>query len=133
MIKEYPLLVLPLSDEDGGGYVGIFPDLPGCCSDGETREEAAANAEDALRGWLSVQEERGVEIPQPFDSNLEVSELIEQLQNTVSALLSYKNSADETIDQLQAELRHALQETQWHSKVSIAAYERAKTQKLIAH
>jgi antitoxin HicB len=31
----------------GGGYIVEYPDLPGCMSDGETIEEAIANAEDA--------------------------------------------------------------------------------------
>ena len=32
--------VRPLSDEDGGGYLATFPDLPGCMADAETIEEA---------------------------------------------------------------------------------------------
>ena len=30
------MTVSPLSEEDGGGYLIEFPDLPGCMSDGET-------------------------------------------------------------------------------------------------
>ena len=37
---EYPLIVRPLSEEDGAGYLIEYPDLPGCMSDGETPEEA---------------------------------------------------------------------------------------------
>jgi predicted RNase H-like HicB family nuclease len=40
---DYPVLITPLSAEDGGGYLATVPDLPGCMSDGATREEAAHN------------------------------------------------------------------------------------------
>ncbi len=33
---EYPFEMRPLTEEEGGGWLIIFPDLPGCMSDGET-------------------------------------------------------------------------------------------------
>jgi hypothetical protein len=39
---EYPVVVEPLSGEEGGGFAAIAPDLPGCMSDGDTPEEALA-------------------------------------------------------------------------------------------
>ena len=39
-------------DEDEGGYVAYFPELPGCITMGDTIEEAAANAVDAKRTCL---------------------------------------------------------------------------------
>lgn len=41
-------------DEDEGGYVAYFPELPGCITMGDTIEEAAANAVDAKRTWLEA-------------------------------------------------------------------------------
>ena len=38
---EYPVVIEPLSKEDGGGFIATVPDLPGCMSDGTSREEAA--------------------------------------------------------------------------------------------
>ena len=38
---DYAVLIEPLSEEDGGGFVATVPDLPGCMSDGDTREAAA--------------------------------------------------------------------------------------------
>ena len=46
---DYTVVIEPLSEEDGGGFVATVPDLPGCMSDGDTREEAARNIEDAIR------------------------------------------------------------------------------------
>jgi hypothetical protein len=40
---DYPFEMRPLSEEEGGGWLISFPDLPGCASDGETPEEAIAN------------------------------------------------------------------------------------------
>ena len=37
---KYPFEIRQLSEEEGGGYLISFPDLPGCISDGETIEEA---------------------------------------------------------------------------------------------
>jgi antitoxin HicB len=51
--------VRPLSQEDGGGYLVTFPDLPGCMADGESIEEAIAEAVDAEQSWLRTHEELG--------------------------------------------------------------------------
>ena len=44
----------PLTDEEGGGWLASFPDLPGCMSDGETPEEALHNATEAEAAWLAA-------------------------------------------------------------------------------
>ena len=43
-------VVLEPSDE--GGFTAIVPSLPGCLSEGDTREEALANIRDAVRLYL---------------------------------------------------------------------------------
>ncbi len=57
--SNYPLIVEPLSDEDGNGFVAIAPDLPGCMSDGETPEEAVINVRDAILCWVEAAQEQG--------------------------------------------------------------------------
>lgn len=51
------------------GFGVFFPDLPGCTSYGKTMEEAAINAEQALRGHLLLMIEDGDHIPKqrPLD------------------------------------------------------------------
>ena len=43
-------VVLEPSEE--GGYTAIVPALPGCISEGETREDALANIQEAIRLYL---------------------------------------------------------------------------------
>ncbi len=60
---DYAVVIKPLADEDGGAFVATVPDLPGCMSDGGTREEAARNVEDAIAGWLEEARAVGRVIP----------------------------------------------------------------------
>ena len=46
-------------DEDGV-WVVECPAIPGCVSQGQTREEALENVEDAIRQCLKVRAERGL-------------------------------------------------------------------------
>jgi antitoxin HicB len=62
---KYPVVVSPLSDEDGGGFGAYVPDLPGCMSDGDTPEEAVHNAYDAIEAWIEAASELGRDIPAP--------------------------------------------------------------------
>jgi predicted RNase H-like HicB family nuclease len=66
---DYPFQVRPLTDEEGGGYLIEFPDLPGCLSDGETIEAAIANGADALRSWIETARELGDPVPPPRPSD----------------------------------------------------------------
>jgi predicted RNase H-like HicB family nuclease len=62
---EYPVLIEPLSAEDGGGFLATVPDLPGCMSDGETPEEALANVRDAVEAWIEAARALGRAVPAP--------------------------------------------------------------------
>jgi antitoxin HicB len=62
---DYPFRITPLSDDDGGGYLITFPDLPGCMSDGETPEEAIEMGRDAFKCWMAVYIEDSRVIPLP--------------------------------------------------------------------
>jgi antitoxin HicB len=63
--EAYAHIISPLSDEDGGGYLITFPDLPGCMSDGETEAEAVANGRDAFIAVVSALADMGRDIPAP--------------------------------------------------------------------
>lgn len=61
----YSVAIAPLPAEDGGGFVARVPDLPGCLSDGETPQEALANAYDAIACWIEAARELGRPVPAP--------------------------------------------------------------------
>jgi antitoxin HicB len=62
---EYPIVIEPLSKEDGGGFVATVPDLPGCMSDSESREEAARNVAGAIASWIEEAKRLGRSVPLP--------------------------------------------------------------------
>ena len=49
---EYPVIIEPLPQDDGGGFVALVPDLPGCMSDDETAQAALASVMDAVDAWI---------------------------------------------------------------------------------
>jgi antitoxin HicB len=57
--------VLIEQDEDGV-YVAEVPALPGCISQGQTREEAVENVRDAIAAYLESLEAHGDPIPPPI-------------------------------------------------------------------
>lgn len=63
--SAYKVVIEPLSEEDGGGYLATVPELPGCMSDGESRAEALRNVEDAIATWLHCARKMGGSPPHP--------------------------------------------------------------------
>jgi antitoxin HicB len=62
---EYMIVIEPLPDADGGGYLAHVPELPGCMSDGPSPEAAATNVQDAIRAWIEAAQDLGHEVPAP--------------------------------------------------------------------
>jgi predicted RNase H-like HicB family nuclease len=52
-----------LEAQEEGGYTAYVPALPGCVSQGETREEAMANIKEAIDLYLESLRERKVALP----------------------------------------------------------------------
>ena len=44
---------------EDGYVVAECPELPGCASQGRTREDALSNIREAIEGWLDVEAEAG--------------------------------------------------------------------------
>lgn len=61
----YAIIVEPLPQDEGGGFVATVPDLPGCLSDGDTPQDALTNAQDAIRAWIEAALELGRTVPPP--------------------------------------------------------------------
>lgn len=65
MKTEYPFLIRPLAEEEGGGYLIEYPDLPGCMSDGDTPEEAIKMGGEAVAAWIAAAKAEKRAIPKP--------------------------------------------------------------------
>ncbi len=49
---------------EDGFWVVECPSLPGCVSQGETRQEAIANIKEAIEAYIAVLEEDGLPVPE---------------------------------------------------------------------
>jgi predicted RNase H-like HicB family nuclease len=67
--REFEVVLEPQPE---GGFVVSVPDLPGCWTQGETREEAVANAKEAIGAYLEALEELGRPIPKPERERLTI-------------------------------------------------------------
>lgn len=62
--------VIIYSGEDGY-WVAECPSLPGCISQGATKEEAITNIKEAIDGYIAALEEDGLPVPEEhFDTLL---------------------------------------------------------------
>jgi predicted RNase H-like HicB family nuclease len=62
---EYPVIIEPLPEDEGGGFAALVPDLPSCMSDGETAEAALAAVQEAVAAWVEEATELGRPVPPP--------------------------------------------------------------------
>lgn len=60
-------------DSEYKGYVADVPSLPGCMAQGKSEEEALANVQEAIKGYLAVLEKHPHTIPSEKTHYVEVS------------------------------------------------------------
>ena len=71
MVGNETLKILVVFETGENGWeVASCPTLPGCHSQGRTRDEARANIREAIRGYVASMREHGV--PTPSESSFEV-------------------------------------------------------------
>jgi predicted RNase H-like HicB family nuclease len=58
--REFDLVIVA---EPEGGYSVFVPELPGVATQGDTIEEAHANAQETIEAYLKVMHEDGLPIP----------------------------------------------------------------------
>ena len=63
--EAYAHIIEPIPENDGGGFLITFPDLPGCMADGTTEAEAIETGRDAFLSWVSAVADMGDAIPKP--------------------------------------------------------------------
>lgn len=64
MLRTYRVI---LEHNEAGGYTVHVPILPGCISEGDTREEALANIKEAIELYIESLEEDGEPVPSEKD------------------------------------------------------------------
>ena len=62
MSRAHEFLVILTPDEDGG-FVVECPLIPGCISQGKTKEEAIANIREAIDGYITALTEDRLPVP----------------------------------------------------------------------
>ena len=65
---RYQVILVPGED---GYVVAECPSLPGCMSQGTTREEALRNIREAMELWLETEQEKGADAPVPVKIDIE--------------------------------------------------------------
>jgi antitoxin HicB len=67
---KFRIILEPYEDEKGSYFVAICPTLPGCVTQGDTREEAVENIKDAIEGYLLSLKKHGDPIPPPISEEV---------------------------------------------------------------
>ena len=61
-------ILLEGRDDDGQGWTGLVPDLPGLLLVGDTRDELLASAQGAILDYIEALREQGLRVPEPGES-----------------------------------------------------------------
>ncbi|WP_306119551.1 MULTISPECIES: type II toxin-antitoxin system HicB family antitoxin [unclassified Roseitalea] len=61
----YEIVLRPLTEDEGGGWLATIPALPGCMGDGESEIEAIKDVRLAALEWADSAFEVGDPIPSP--------------------------------------------------------------------
>jgi antitoxin HicB len=85
--SSYPIIILPLTEDEGSGFVALAPDLKGCLADGETREAAALDIASAIAEWIDEAKRLGQAVPPPNSSRVksDTSATFKKLKKLVAA------------------------------------------------
>src|SRR5260370_4784963 len=94
LLEQYPFQIRLLTEEEGGGYLIEFPDIPGCMSDGATPEEAIVSGRDALKCCLLTMREFGDPIPQPGSSTAPSVQWRQRVPKSLHAPLTARAERD---------------------------------------
>lgn len=80
----YTILLKRYSD---GGYFAEVKELPGCMTEADSKGEALAMIDDAMRGWIEIAIQDSRKIPEPVDENYSGRILLRTPKSLHKALL----------------------------------------------
>jgi antitoxin HicB len=102
--RFYPAVIVPLSEEDGGGFAAYAPDLKGCLSDGDTPEEALINLKDAVCEWIDEAKAIGRPVPEPGSGAVEAREARERIRAQAEAIEELMDQQQGRISKLRSDI-----------------------------
>lgn len=82
-LSDYPFTIRHLLQEEGGGYLIEFPDLPGCMSDGETIDEAIKNGKEAIQVWIDAAKQMNRTIPKPGEYENQSGKWVQRVPKSI--------------------------------------------------
>ena len=85
-------MIIYWSEQDGSFVVEV-PELPGCMADGETPEEAIADARGAFDCWMDAHIADGREVPTPGMASTS-GKFVQRLPRSIHARLQYRAKAE---------------------------------------
>ena len=86
----YSISIQRREDEDGVCYVSRVLELDGCHSHGTTKDEAFANLQEAMEGYLEVKLEYGDPIPEPVKADGFSGKILLRLPKSLHQKLFYE-------------------------------------------
>jgi antitoxin HicB len=105
MSLPYKIVLYPASE---GGYVVEIPELPGCLSQGETKEQAMTMIEDAKAAWIDIALQDGRNIPEPITEEQYSGKFVVRVPKSLHKSLAERAKAENvSLNQLTAYLLSA--------------------------
>ena len=71
-IIECMKLRIFITQDENGVFVSEVPELPGCVSQGSTREDAIVNIKDAISGYMASLKKHNESIPFVIEEPIEI-------------------------------------------------------------
>jgi predicted RNase H-like HicB family nuclease len=62
-MHKYEIIIFWSKDDQA--FIAEVPELSGCAADGQTHQQALANAEQVIQEWIETAKELGRPIPEP--------------------------------------------------------------------
>lgn len=103
---SYPVVIIPASKEDGGGFIAYAPDLEGCLADGATREEALADLQGAIAEWLHEAKRLRRPIPQPNQATERAVRERGESRALIDAQAQLLQTQDELVKEQRTHIEH---------------------------
>lgn len=88
--SDYPFEVRPLSAAEGGGFLVTYPDFSDCLADGDTVDEALANAREALIATVATLEEHNLPVPTPNSGGVASGKFVACVPKSIHAQLALR-------------------------------------------